>query len=157
MQNYEFLSFDSLLSSAEVKIINFLHDYDLLSKFTLDVKKVLLYFLVKEFNDQLHNRKLLIYHAHAISDRHELLEYYPKENLDIFFNKLCSKIKKITKRLFFITSQNKVPKKGNIHLLDGEIIDEIILMNNEEPSLKELKEFLHKHNLKDIFTSIHSK
>jgi hypothetical protein len=155
MNNFEFLSFDDLLKSCETRIINFLYEYNLLEKYSLDVKKVLLYFLVKEFNEKLHNRKLLIYHTHHISDDHELLEYYSKEDLNKFFNKLCSKIKKITKRLFFIQSKNKLPSKGHLDQLEGEVVDEIILLNNEEPDLKKLKDFLHTHKLGEMFTSIH--
>lgn len=119
------------------------------------MKKVLLYFLIKEFNEKLHDRKILIYHTHIISGDHELLEFFPKEELDKFFNKLCLKIKKITKRLFFISKDTKLPVKGAIHLLDGSIIDEIVLLNNEQPDLKQLKTFLSKHKLGEMFTSIH--
>lgn len=153
--NYSFISFDDLLKSCETKIINFLYDYQLLDKFCIDVKKVLLYFLVNEFNEKLHDRKLLIYHTHTISTDHELLDFYTMEDLNKFFNKLCLKIKKITKRLFFISKNTKLPKKGGIHLLDGSIIDEIMLLNNEQPDLKQLKTFLSKHKLGEMFTSIH--
>lgn len=153
--NYTFISFDDLLKSCEARIINFLYDYQLLEKYSPDVKKVLLYFLIKEFNEKLHDRKLLIYHTHTISGDHELLEFYSKEELDKFFNKLCLKIKKITKRLFFISKDTKLPVKGEIHLLDGSIIDEIVLLNNEQPDLKQLKTFLSKHKLGEMFTSIH--
>jgi hypothetical protein len=155
MNNYEFLSFDDLLKSCEVKIINFLYDYSLLDRYSLDVRKVLLYFLVKEFNEKLHNRRLLIYHTHVISDNHELLEHFPKDELNKFFNRICSTIKKITRRVFFISSKKKIPTKENIDYLEGEVIDEIVLLKNEEPDLKKLKEFLHKHKLSEMFKTIH--
>ena len=151
----EFISFDELLSSIEVELVNILFDYKLLDKFSLDAKKILLYFLVRDINDRLHNKKMLIYHTHSISDDHEILKYYPKDKLDVFFNKLCSKIKKITNRLFFITSKRKIPSKSQIDQLEGEVIDEVILLDNTiEPDLKKLRDFLHKHNLKDLFDSL---
>jgi hypothetical protein len=110
---------------------------------------------VREINERLHNKKLLIYHTHSISPDHELLKYYPKESLDVFFNKLCTKIKKITNRLFFINSKRKIPSKSQVDQLEGEVIDEVVLLDNTiEPDLKKLRDFLHKHNLKDLFDSL---
>lgn len=151
---YEFLSFDELLRDCEVKIMNSLYEYSLLDKFSLDVKKILLYYLVHEFSDKLKNPKLLIYHSKQISKKHELVEYYEKKDLDILFNRLCSKIKKITGRLFFISDRRKLPNAGVLEKLDGEVIDEIILLDNIQPDIKKLKEFLHSHKMKELFTSI---
>lgn len=150
---YNFLSLDQVLDKCELNIINFLYDYDLLKTFSPDVKKVIMYFLIKEMNDIFENRNSLIYYTSDISDSRELLEYFPKDKLLIFLKKLSRKIRRITKRMFFIKSGN-IPN-GNIDSLDGEVVDEIILLNNQEPDLKELKRFLHDQRLGDMFKSIH--
>jgi hypothetical protein len=152
--NYTFVSLDELLKSCEVKIINFLYDYSLLDRWSLDVKKVLLYFMVHELNDVLKNRRTLVYHTHQLLDDHELLEYYSADDLNKFLNKLCTKIRKITKRLFFIKDCSKI-NTDRLSQLDGEVLDEIILLDNQEPDLKQLRDFLNKHRLSDMFRSIH--
>ncbi len=152
---YTFIAFDQILAESEKSILDFLYDYKLLDKFVPDVKKVFLYFLIHRINEYLKDRKVLIYHNSQISDTHELLEYFPKDKVDQFCNKLCNKIKKITKRLFYVTNVQVMPTKGNIEMLDGEIIEEVVLLNNEEPDYKVLKDFLHKNRLTDMFRSIH--
>ena len=102
---HEFSSIDQFISSFEVELINILYDYNLLQKFNLDAKKVILYFFVKKFNDRMTNTKLLFYHSHELDSEHELLKYYDKTSLNNFINKICVKIKKTTTRLFFISKK----------------------------------------------------
>lgn len=152
---HEFISIDQFITSFEPKLMNLLYDYNLLDKFNLDVKKVILHLFVLNFNNKITNRKLLFYHNHILADNHELLKYYNKDKLNIFINKVCAKLKKTTNRLFFITNKKPIPSWDFFDKLDGEIQDEIILLrNNENPDPKKLKEFLHTCKLEDLFDNL---
>ena len=154
---YNFLSLDDFISSFEVDLVNLLDEYQLLSKFSLDAKKVILYVIVNKLNEKLHDKNLLIYHSHTLSPYHELLKYYPSDKFNNYINKLCAKIKKVTGRLFFIKSSKKIKNVQHLNELDGSIMDEIILMDNTEVEAKNLKKFLHEHNLKELFDSLRVK
>ena len=152
---YNFISIDELLFSIETDLINLLFDYSLLNKFDKNVKKVILYFLVKKINDALHVRSLLIYHNPVLNDTHELFNHYPKDKLNKFIMQICTTIKRTTNRLFFISKKVKIPAQSTLDLLDGTVQDEIILLKNvETPNLKKLKEFLDANNLKELFASM---
>jgi hypothetical protein len=152
---YDFKSIDQIISDLETHLINTLFDYNLLSKFDINVKKIMMYFLIQSINDNLHNHNLFIFHNHSLNPNHELFNHYPKDKIDIFINKICVKLKKTTNRVFFIKNNTTIPSTGKLDELDGSVLDEVILLNNEkEPDRKKLKFFLQKHNLKDMFDSI---
>jgi hypothetical protein len=152
---YDFKSIDQIITELEIPLINTLFDCNLLSKFDINVKKIIMYFLIQSINDNLHNHKLFIYHNHTLQSNHELFNHYPKDKIDNFINKICVKLKKTTNRVFFVKNNTTIPLTGKLDELDGAVLDEVILLNNEkEPDRKKLKSFLQKHNLKDMFDSI---
>jgi hypothetical protein len=152
---YDFLSVDEFISSFEKELMDVLYDYGLLTKFSRDSKKVLFYLFFKHLNDVLENPKLLLYHNHVLNSDHEILQYYPEKDLNTFVNKLCSKTKKLTRRLIYIKSNRQIPKKSHINDLDGEVVDQVVLINNEKPSnLKDLKKLLDEVNLTELFKNM---
>lgn len=152
---YDFLSIDEFLKSFEKELMDMLYDYDLLKKFSRDAKKVIFYVFFNKLNERLSNHKLLLYHNHVLNSDHEMLQYYSEKDLNTFINKICAKTKKLTHRLIFIKSDRQLPKKSHINDLDGEVIDQVILINNEKPTnLKDLKEFLETINLTDLFQNM---
>lgn len=151
---YEFLSLDEFLTSFEREYINLLNEYDLLDKFNPDAKKIFMYLFINKFNEVLQNPKLLLYYNQRISDDHEVLLYCPKDKFQTFLHRLCAKLRKITGRVFYISKKIKIPSQAPMGQLDGTIQDEVILLNDVEITPQKLKEFLHKHNLKELFDSL---
>jgi hypothetical protein len=155
---YTLISIDEVLSNIETDVVNLLYDYHLLTKFTPDVKKIIMYFFIHEFNNRIKDSSVRFYHSHILSDSHELLKYYERDKLDKHINKICQKLKKLTGKLFFIKSNIKVPSKSSIDGLDGCIADELILSDySESIDPRKLKEFLHDNNLGDMFSNLSKK
>lgn len=155
---YTLIPIDEVLSNIETDVVNLLYDYQLLTKFTPDVKKIIMYFFIHEFNNLIKDSSIRFYHSHILSDSHELLKYYEKDKLDKHINKICKKLKSLTGKLFFIKSNIKVPIKSSIECLDGCIADELILSNYAESiDPKKLKEFLHDNNLGNMFSNLSKK
>ncbi len=155
---YNFHSVDNLLDSYEVELIDFLYDYDLLTKFGTDAKKVFMYFFIKKIDEVLSKSDVLIYHTNSLNSEHELLKHFPKEKVDTFLNKICVKLKSTTNRLFFIKDNIDVPTTSSFYNLDGSVMDEIILLSSSQPgNLQKLKDFLSDNNLKDMFENISKK
>ena len=48
---YTLIPIDEVLSNIETDVVNLLYDYQLLTKFTPDVKKIIMYFFIHEFNN----------------------------------------------------------------------------------------------------------
>lgn len=156
---HKFISINQLLSELEKDFINLLYDHNLLNKLDKNAKKLFIYFFIHKINEVLHDKHLLIYHNKRLSSNSNLLTCFNdssniEDKWNDLINKLCNKIKQITNRLFFISNKIDIPRIGKINELDGEIVDEIILMKNETPDLKRLNDFLKKNNLKNIFASI---
>lgn len=152
---YDFLSIDEFVSSFEKELMDILYDYGLLTKFSRDSKKVLFYLFFKNLNDVFENHRLLLYHNHVLNSDHELLKYFPEKDLNTFINRLCSKTKKLTHRLIYIKSNRQIPKKSHINDLDGEVVDQVILIKNEKPSsMKDLKKVLDEVNLSELFNNL---
>jgi len=156
---YEFVSVDKFLFSVETEIINTLYDYSLLKKFDRNVKKIIFYIFVKRIGDHIiENPSCLFYYNNTLSDNHELFTHFDRNKLTIYFNKICIKLKKVTKRLVFLNSVQELPSSGLLSEQDGNIIDEIILLENSKPvNYKELSDFLDTHSLKDLFSSLSKK
>lgn len=149
---YTFWSVDDFIYSFEKELIDMLYDYQLLDKFTPNVKKIIVYIFINKLNWILHEKNVLLYHTGCLDEKHELFHYFDYNKLNKFINKICKNIKKVTYKLFFI--KNKIDiDSANIHELDGEIQDEIILLNNNKVEYEKLKEFLSNYNLKDLFDS----
>ena len=151
---YRFISINEFLKEFEIELANFLYDYDLTNKFCKNAKKVVLYFFIKKINNKLKEHDIILYHNHLIDETYTLYDYYPKEDFDKFIDKICSSVKKLTKRLIFIKPTKKIPSKATINEMDGGIIDELILLDQQDIDLKKLKEFLEKCKLKDLFSGI---
>ena len=154
MQLYRFISISETLLSCQKGIMDDLFTYDLLSKFGKDVKKIIIYHFIKTVNIFLKNKDIILWHDHNITEECELLKYFPEDKLNTFIDKLSSKIKKLTRRLIFLKVGSNPKLKPHFNTLDGEIVDEIILLNNQKPeNPKKLLEFLHEHNLGELFNS----
>lgn len=151
---YRFISINEFLKSFQVELINFLHDYDLLTCYSIHTKKVILFFFMNKLNELLKDHSIILYHNHILSEDYELLEHYDKEKLTKFIDKLCSTVKKLTKRLIFIRTNKTLPLNARIDEVDGGIVDELILLNEKDVDLKDLKKFLDKCRLQDLFSGI---
>jgi hypothetical protein len=157
--HYEFVSVDKFLFSIETEIINTLYDYSLLKKFDRNVKKIIFYIFVKRVGDYIvEHPSCLFYHNNKLSSNHELFSHFEEEKLTSYFNKICTKLKKVTKRVLFLNDVQKLPESGLLFEQDGNIIDEIILLESSKPvNYKELSDFLESHSLKDLFSNLSKK
>ncbi len=156
---YEFVSVDKFLFSVETEIINTLYDYSLLKKFDRNVKKIIFYIFVKRIGDYIiKNPSCLFYYNNTLSENHELFAHFDRDKLTSYFNKICIKLKKVTKRVLFLNDVQKLPERGLLFEQDGNIIDEIILLESGKPvNYKELSDFLESHSLKDLFSNLSKK
>lgn len=150
---------DKFLFSVEKEIVNVLYDYSLLTKLDRNVKKIIFYVMVKRIGDYIiKNPSCLFYHDQKLSENHELFSYFDRDKLTVYINKICLKIKKVTKRVLFINGVYKLPSDGLLCEQDGSVIEEIILLENSKPiNYKELMEFLNSHSLKDLFSNLSKK
>lgn len=151
----KFISIDEFFDSFEVELLNLLYDYGLLEKFDKTAKKVILYVFIQKLNDLLHDKSVLLYSNKNLASTFKILNHFPHDKLNQFIVQICFTVKKHTKRLIFVSPKTTTIDSKDI---DGEIVDELILLQNQkEPDLKKLKDFLVKHNLKDMFASISTK
>jgi len=152
---YKFESIDEFLFSIETEIINILYDYNLLIKFTPDVKKVIMYVFIYNFNERMHNNVGIFYHTKELSNNHELMNYFEKSKLDAFINKICVKLKKVTHKIIFVKPTIIIPSESRIDDLDGSIVDELVLMDYSKPiDVKSLRHFLDNNRLGHMFESM---
>jgi hypothetical protein len=156
---HTFQSVDEFLFSIEKEVIDTLYDYNLLIKLERNVKKIIFYFFVKRLSDKLNaNNDLLFYHDTHLSDDHELFTHFDKEKLTVFINKICQKLKKVTNRIFFHKKKITLPSQALTNELEGSVIDEVLLLGIRKPvDAKELKDFLDKNHLKDLFNNLSKK
>jgi hypothetical protein len=156
---YSFESIDDFLTSIETDIINVLFDYKLLDKFDRNVKKIIFHFFVRKFGERINlNKDLLFFHSRSFQDSHELFKYYDKEKLTVFLNKICVKLKKLTKRILFLNQETILPNNAFINDLEGNVVDEILLLKAKDTvDLKKLKSFLDENSLTELFCSLSKK
>lgn len=156
---YQFEDVDRFLFSIEKEILDVLYDYKLLSKLDRNVKKIIFYYFVKRFGDKINNNNdLLFFHDNIFSDSHELFQYYDKEKLTNFINKICIKLKRVTNKIFFLKKKMDLPSQALLNELEGSVIDQLMLLSIENPvDPKKLKSFLEENSLKDLFTNLSKK
>ena len=151
----KFQSIDRFLLSIEKEIMDILFDYNLLEKFSPSAKKILFYVLVKRISDQLKDPDLYFHHGGRISEDHELCKYFDPDKLNEFINRICHRIKDTTNRLFFINHRVILPTETLLQELDGSVMDQILLLKEKTPvSPRDLRKFLDRHHLKNLFESL---
>lgn len=153
---YRLESINNFLFSIETEIINLLYDYDSLNKFDKNAKKIIKYIFIQRLFDRFKENNLFFYHNGVLSESHDIFEYFPKHAMEDFINATCIKIKKVTNRLCYIKNDKMVTDvSSTIENMDGSVIDEILLLENKSPiDPKKLRDFLKKHHLDDLFTSM---
>jgi len=164
MRDTSFISLDSILGTIEVPLINILLSYNLLTKITPDVKKLIIYYMIRETNVILSDTSVVIYH-NGIDTNRELYTYFTEHIngdktiiLNKLFDKLARSIKKTTNRLIILSPSTPVPSTPeSIALLDGEILDELACLQAKPADLRALKKFLNQYSLSDLFKSISKK
>lgn len=110
---------------------------------------------MKNMNEVLSDKRLVFYFGHILSPDLEIFSLVDYTQFNIFFDKLVRKIKKLTGKIFFLKNINKIPKKVEFfHNLDGEIQDEILMIQDFEPNPQKIKEYLSSLKLKDIFAEM---
>lgn len=155
---YSFESIDEFIFSIEKDIMDMLYDYGLLTKFSLNAKKVFMYIFIQKINERLSDKSLLFYYGDSISTTHEFLNHFSPEKVNPFIKKICTKLKKVTNRIFYMKSLVSIPERSSMEELDGSVIDEIVLLDYQDPiNPKKLKEFLEQHHLKDMFANMAKK
>ena len=84
---YTFENIDRFLYSIEKEIIDVLFEYKLLSKLDRSAKKIIFYYFVKNFGEEISkNKDLLFFHDCSFSESHELFTYYENEK-QFFYEK----------------------------------------------------------------------
>ena len=153
---YSFQNTDTFLFSIEKEIIDVLFEYKLLSKLDRNAKKIIFYYFVKNFGEEISkNKDLLFFHDGSFSESHELFTYYDREKLTSFLNKISVKLKKVTNKLFFLKKKTVLPKQAPINELEGCVVDEVLLLTVKNPvDPKKLKSFLEENSLKDLFGNL---
>lgn len=152
---HRFISIDEFIASFEVELLDIYYEYGLLEKFDRTAKKVFLWIFIQKLNDLLHDKTVILYFNGRISENHELNKHFMHDKLNKFIEQICFRVKKHINRLIFVSPNTVIDSTKE---LDGEIIDELILLNNEKfPDLKKLKDFLQKHNLTEMFASLKTK
>lgn len=153
---YSFQSIDEFLFKHETEIINSLYDYNLLTKFSLSVRKIIIYYFVKNIEKELtENPNLLFYHTNVLSDSHELFSYFEKDKIEKLILRLVNSIKKVTHKVFVLGKRIKIPSKSKIDDLDGAVLDELSVLDFQKPiNPKDLKNFLDTCHLPELFKSI---
>lgn len=156
---YTFENIDRFLYSIEKEIIDVLFEYKLLSKLDRNVKKIIFFYFVKRFGDKIsNNNDLLFFHDNTFSENHELFNYYEKEKLINFLNKICTKLKKVTNKIFFLKKKMDLPNTAFLNELEGSVMDEVLLLSIKSPvDPKKLKSFLDENSLKDLFCNLSKK
>jgi len=156
---YTFENIDRFLYSIEKEIIDVLFEYKLLSKLDRNVKKIIFFYFVKRFGDKIsNNNDLLFFHDNTFSENHELFNYYEKEKLINFLNKICTKLKKVTNKIFFLKKKIDLPNTAFLNELEGSVMDEVLLLSIKSPvDPKKLKSFLDENSLKDLFCNLSKK
>ena len=156
---YTFENIDRFLYSIEKEIIDVLFEYKLLSKLDRNVKKIIFFYFVKRFGDKIsNNNDLLFFHDNTFSENHELFNYYEKEKLINFLNKICTKLKKVTNKIFFLKKKMDLPNTAFLNELEGSVMDEVLLLSVKSPvDPKILKSFLDENSLKDLFCNLSKK
>lgn len=156
---YTFENIDRFLYSIEKEIIDVLFEYKLLSKLDRNVKKIIFFYFVKRFGDKISNNgDLLFFHDNTFSENHELFCYYEKEKLINFLNKICTKLKKVTNKIFFLKKKMDLPNTAFLNELEGSVMDEVLLLSIKSPvDPKKLKSFLDENSLKDLFCNLSKK
>ena len=155
---HHFESIDHFLFTIEREIIETLYEHDLLVKFDSNVKKVIFYIFLNRISERLNDKDLLFYHSGVLSDLHELGQYFDKNKLDTYINKLCNEVRRSTNKLFFLKQKITLPTKSLIHDLDGSVIDEIFILKEQRPvDPKVLLSFLERTNLKSLFNKLSKK
>jgi len=156
---YSFQNTDTFLFSIEKEIIDVLFEYKLLSKLDRNAKKIIFYYFVKNFGEEINkNKDLLFFHDGSFSENHELFTYYDREKLTSFLNKISVKLKKVTNKLFFLKKKTVLPKQAPINELEGCVVDEVLLLTVKNPvDPKKLKSFLEENSLKDLFGNLSKK
>lgn len=156
---YTFENIDRFLYSIEREIIDVLFEYKLLSKLDRNVKKIIFFYFVKRFGDKISNNgDLLFFHDNMFSENHELFNYYEKEKLINFLNKIIVKLKKVTNKIFFLKKKMDLPNTAFLNELEGSVMDEVLLLSVKSPvDPKKLKSFLDENSLKDLFCNLSKK
>jgi hypothetical protein len=156
---YTFENIDRFLYSIEKEIIDVLFEYKLLSKLDRNVKKIIFFYFVKRFGDKIsNNNDLLFFHDNTFSENHELFNYYEKEKLINFLNKICTKLKKVTNKIFFLKKKIDLPNTAFLNELEGSVMDEVLILSIKSPvDPKKLKSFLDENSLKDLFCNLSKK
>lgn len=156
---YTFENIDRFLYSIEKEIIDVLFEYKLLSKLDRSAKKIIFYYFVKNFGEEISkNKDLLFFHDCSFSESHELFTYYENEKLTSFINKIVIKLKKVTNKVFFLKKKTVLPKQAPINELEGCVMDEVLLLTVKNPvDPKKLKSFLDENSLKDLFCNLSKK
>ena len=153
LPRYKLLSIDFILNSFEVELIDMLHDYGLIGKpLSIDVRKIIMFMFIKNIKLILPISGVLMYHAGKIDSNHELLTYYDEKKINTLINRLCEKIRKNTRKLFFLSKNPPSQILCPFNTLDGCIQDEIILLQSETVDPKKLKRFLNSFKINDLFS-----
>jgi hypothetical protein len=152
---YNLTSLQDFFKTWQSEYINLLENCGLIGKFTPDCKKLLVYCFMKNMNEILGDSHIVFYHNHILSPDLEIFNYVDYDAFNTFFDKLSRKIKKLTGKIVFIKNMDRIPKKVEyFHNLDGEIQDEILLIQNFEPDPRKIRDYLSGLKLKDIFTDM---
>jgi len=151
---FSFIDLYSIFKNCQKPIIDFLYDYDMLNKWSNDVKKTVIYFLLIEIDKVLKDKNVLIFIGDFYDYVFEITEYYSTDSIKKLLNDVFKKIGKLTKRT--VVLKKKVPSTQSLlSELDGELIDQILLLKHAPINQAELKKYLHSNRLKSIFNTIY--
>lgn len=134
-------------------MINMLHDHGLIGKpLSTDARKIISYMFIQNLKLVLPVSNIVLYSTGNIDPNHEILQYYDAKQINSLIHKLCVKINRYTRKLFFTHKKPNMPHQRSFDELDGHIQDEIILLQSEAVDPKKLKRFLDSIKIDDIFS-----
>ena len=175
IENYDFTIIDFndlLINNIQPKIINSLHEYNLLDKSinNLQVKKFIYHYTIYSICEKLLNAKTksIIYYNYTQLDDCELFKYFKENEILTFFTNFLRKVDKILPLKIFISKYSILYLDHLIDINDGKaqttinsMISKINNMDISKYTFSEVKKFTRRYELtflnKDYFNRLSTK
>ena len=175
IENYDFTIIDFndlLINDIQAKIINSLHEYNLLDKSinNLQVKKFIYHYTIYSICEKLleDKTKSIIYYNYTQLDDCELFKYFKENEILSFFTNFLRKVDKILPLKIFISKYSILYLDHLIDINDGKaqttinsMISKINNMDISKYTFSEVKKFTRRYELtflnKDYFNRLSTK
>lgn len=149
-----FYPIENIINTCQVPTINFLDDWHLLNKWSLDTKKVFTHFFITEMSRLLDTVDYFVFTE--IPKCLEFFEIFEYSKFSVFFEKFIRKLKKmLNNRIIIITPMvypHCIESEEELSFWYGEFYDEYVVQTNRQipDNIKQFKKFLNKYSLIEL-------